>query len=605
MIPTEWRKSVVVPIPKKQKSGPCRVDEYRGISLVAVPYKALCSIMQKRMMVVVEEKRLVAEEQGVFRRGRGCRDQVMTLMLLGQMKARFGKGMFATFIDFRKAYDRVDRKKLWQCLQDSGFGGRILSFLQAAYRSLTCEVKVGEMMSDSFTASRGLRQGCVLSPLLFSLYVNSLVEKLRGAGVGVECRGQMVTTLLYADDAVLLAENEEQVKRGLKVLEEWCKEWGVEVNVEKSGVMHIRRRGIKRTVETVFVNDERIGVVEEYKYLGCMVNDWLNCARMAEERAKAGAKALSDWIRRCRVAVGELRGETFVKLLEMLVDSVLLYGAEVWGSCGQLAPIEKIQLRAARIFLGVGRLHPKVSLLFELNTLPLKWEGMKRCIKFWVKVMRMGEDRLLKQVMMQVMELGDGVQWRQDLEKSLRMFGWEAEGLNSLSMSEVRQMLRDGAWREAMDSWKEEARSHSKLAEVQKLIEKGYEARCVEVKCKWRRRVLVQLRGGTAALEVETGRWRGVSREGRVCRNCRSEEVENVEHWLLRCTGMAEEREKLIRTMREKVEWQSMEDDERVAAVLSYACRDDGVGRGVEIWRSRFFDRSLTVPAPPPLIPNV
>ena len=72
------------------------------------------------------------------------------------------------------------------------------------------------------------------------------MEKLRGAGVGFECRGQMVTTLLYADDAVLLAENEEQVK----VLEEWCKEWGVEVNVEKSGVMHIRRRGIKRTVET-------------------------------------------------------------------------------------------------------------------------------------------------------------------------------------------------------------------------------------------------------------------------------------------------------------------------------------------------------------------
>ena len=117
---------------------------------------------------MMEEKRLVAEQEG-FRRGRVCRDQVITLMLLGQMKACFRKGMFATFIDFRKAYDRVDRNKLWQCLQDSGFGGRILSFLQAAYRSLTCEVKVGEMMSDSFAVSRGLRQGCVLSPLLFSL----------------------------------------------------------------------------------------------------------------------------------------------------------------------------------------------------------------------------------------------------------------------------------------------------------------------------------------------------------------------------------------------------------------------------------------------------
>ena len=77
--------------------------------------------------------------------------------------------MFAAVSDFRKAYDRVDRNKLWQCLQDSGFGGRILSFLQAVYRSLTCEVKVVEMMSDSFAISRGLRQGCVLSPLLFSL----------------------------------------------------------------------------------------------------------------------------------------------------------------------------------------------------------------------------------------------------------------------------------------------------------------------------------------------------------------------------------------------------------------------------------------------------
>ena len=57
------------------------------------------------MVEVVEEKGLVAEEQGGFRRGRGCRDQVLTLMLLGQIKARSRRGMFATLIDFRKAYD--------------------------------------------------------------------------------------------------------------------------------------------------------------------------------------------------------------------------------------------------------------------------------------------------------------------------------------------------------------------------------------------------------------------------------------------------------------------------------------------------------------------
>ena len=107
----------------------------------------------------------------------------------------------------------------------------------------------------------------------------------------------------------------------------------------------------------------------------------------------------------------------------MLVDSMLLHGDEVWGRCGKLAPMEKIQLKAVRIFLGVGRLHPKVSLQVEFNTLPLKWKAIKRYVEFWEKVMRMGENRLLIQVMVEVIEIEDGVRWKQDLQRSLRMFG--------------------------------------------------------------------------------------------------------------------------------------------------------------------------------------
>ena len=77
-------------------------------------------------------------------------------------------------------------------------------------------------------------------------------------GVGVECGGWMVTALLYANDPVLIAEDEKQVKRGFKVLEEWCREWGVEVNVEKSEVMHMRRRVVKRTGETFWLMVSRL-----------------------------------------------------------------------------------------------------------------------------------------------------------------------------------------------------------------------------------------------------------------------------------------------------------------------------------------------------------
>ena len=138
----------------------------------------------------------------------------------------------------------------------------------------------------------------------------------------------------------------------------------------------------------------------------------------------------------------------------------------------------------------------------------------------------MGQDRLL-QVMMEVMELEYRVQLKQDLEISLNMYGWEGmrvEALSRLSLSEVRQMLRDVAWREVIDSWREEAGSRSKLVEVRKLIEKECQARRVEVKCR-RTRILTKLRDGTAGLEVETGRWQGVSREERLCKDCQSEEV--------------------------------------------------------------------------------
>ena len=453
MIPSEWRRSVVVPIPKKRRSGVCKTDEFRGISLVPVAYKVMCSVIQGRLRHVVEERNLVAEEQGGFRKGRGCRDQLLTLVLLGQVKAVAKRGMLAGFIDFKKAYDRVDRGKLWGCLEKMGIRGRVTAFLKAVYSDVSCEVKVGEKCSEPFGVSCGLRQGCILLPLLFSLYVNSLVYKLKEAEVGVKCGSQVIPVLLYADDTVILAEDERSMRRGLDTLAEWCSEWAVEINVEKCGVMHVRKKGVKRTEVKFYVGDE-VKVVEEYKYLGCVVYEHLQSARMAEERAKAGTRALGDWLRRCRAAVGEVKGSTFMK---MLVESVLLYGAEVWGCGGQLRPVENVQMRAARIFLGVGRLHPLVSLQFEMNMLPVKWEAMKRSVEFWVHVMRMADGRLLKTMMIEALELGSKVKWVKDLCQSLEVFGWKelnVETLSGLTMREVKLALKAIAWRKVREVWR-------------------------------------------------------------------------------------------------------------------------------------------------------
>ena len=69
---------------------------------------------------------------------------------------------------------------------------------------------------------------------------------LRAAKVGIMCREELVPALLFADDMVIFAEGEDELRRGLGVLGEWCREWGMKVNADKCGVMHIRR-GVRRT----------------------------------------------------------------------------------------------------------------------------------------------------------------------------------------------------------------------------------------------------------------------------------------------------------------------------------------------------------------------
>ena len=118
LVPSVWKESLVVPVPKKQAKGVCEVNNFRGVSLTSTVSKVLCMVLNNRLSSVAEEKGLIADEQGGFRKQRGCRDQVLKVVLLGQMEmVKKANGMLVAFIDFSKAYAEVDRGKLWSCLE--------------------------------------------------------------------------------------------------------------------------------------------------------------------------------------------------------------------------------------------------------------------------------------------------------------------------------------------------------------------------------------------------------------------------------------------------------------------------------------------------------
>ena len=129
--------------------------------------------------------------------------------------------------------------------------------------------------------------------------------------------------------------------------------------------------------------------------------------------------------------------------------------------------------------------------------------------------------------------------WMRKMARCRQDFDWKNVGqmhIQSLSETELRGMLESVAWRKVQEKWREELERKPKLSTMQTIImECGEESRCAGIKMKSERRMILKLRGGTAPLQGEMGRWWEVKREERTCKECNSGEVEDVIHWLLRC----------------------------------------------------------------------
>ena len=135
--------------------------------------------------------------------------------------------------------------------------------------------------------------------------------------------------LLFADDTSLFGEDVGRLKQSLMVLEEWCSRWRI-----------------------------KIPMVTKYKYLGCVIYEFLELNSMVDDRAEAGRRAMGSLLQGARSAVGVLYGCTFKQLLDSMVQSELLYGAEAWGCLRSLESCERVQLRALQFYFGVPRSHP-------------------------------------------------------------------------------------------------------------------------------------------------------------------------------------------------------------------------------------------------------
>ena len=199
-VPREWLTSVIMPIPKP-KTDPLDPLTYRPISLISVPCKIYADILNKRFSTWLERNDILAEEQNGFRKNRSCIDHLYALTSIVKNRKIRKKDTFVCFIDAKKAFDNVNRDMLWYKLMKIGVTGPFLDATKSLYDTTQSAVKLGNYMTDLFPVRFGVKQGCKMSPTLFSVYINDLVDEINTLNDGIDISDDVnIALLLYADD---------------------------------------------------------------------------------------------------------------------------------------------------------------------------------------------------------------------------------------------------------------------------------------------------------------------------------------------------------------------------------------------------------------------
>jgi hypothetical protein len=199
-------------------------------------------IIEQSVRSYMEDNDILGESQGTFRWDRRTEDNIFTLQgICALRKSKKGKTLLA-FLDLSKAFARVWREGLFYLLWKNGIQGKCWKLLRSLYSNVSNKVLFGEFESDWFDHEFGLKQGCVLSPTLFSILMNDLVSMLSEQNLGVNLASDIINCLLFADDIVLMGKSEQELQTLLNITARLASKWNLTFYSKESKVMVIGQK---------------------------------------------------------------------------------------------------------------------------------------------------------------------------------------------------------------------------------------------------------------------------------------------------------------------------------------------------------------------------
>ena len=390
-VPESWKHSFTIPIFKKGDRKVC--DNYRGITLLSAALKLFTKILSE----AIADTGIEEEQQG-FRRNRSTIDAIFIVRQIVEKAIEFNKPAFLCFVDLTKAFDQVRLQDVLCILQKRNVDGKIIAAVQSLNTGNTTSIKVDSEVSKKLKISSGIRQGDSLSPILFNTIMDEIIKDVKCTGRGYKLIQEM-KIVCYADDAVLISDNEDDLQRLLYTFEKSADRFNMKISIEKTKALTISKQPLRCKLA---VYGKPIEQVMEFDYLGVKITSSKDLTSEVTNQANKAARiagCLRDVIWRNK----HMNIRSKVRIYKTCVRPVLIYGIETRADMKKTEQlVSKTEMSTLRSIAGFTRWDMKRNEeVRQICDVPdvIKWSRTRR--KEWNRhVVRMGDRRLAKMSLM-------------------------------------------------------------------------------------------------------------------------------------------------------------------------------------------------------------
>lgn len=383
---SKWNESWINPIFKKGDRTLC--DNYRGISILNIGYKIFSIILCERLKPFLAN--IIGNYQCGFRPGKSTTDQIFALRRILEKTLEYQIDTHHLFIDFKQAYDSIDRSSLFTTMASFGIPSKLNRLCWLTLANTVSVVRIGNNTSEQFTTVRGFRQGDALSCDFFNLCLEKIIRE-----AGIQTTGTIYdksTQILgYADDIDIIGRRKENVETSFVEIEKAADRVGLKINAHKTKYMLATRSDSTRQNfgQNVSIGDHNFEVVKEFVYLGSSVNQSNNTSEEIIRRIVLGSRCLYGLSKLLRSK--NLSRSSKIQIYNTLILPVVMYGSETWeltaADCERLLIFERRVLRmifGALCINGVWRsrynrelanLYNHPSIVQKMRTQRLRWLG--------------------------------------------------------------------------------------------------------------------------------------------------------------------------------------------------------------------------------------